>query len=44
VIEGLRDTYSGRTVSARKQRNIDAERDSVGRSPKESLKAKHSTA
>ena len=36
--KGLRDTYSGRTVSARTQRNIDAVRDSVSRSPKKSLR------
>ena len=35
--KGLRDTYSGRRVSARTERNIDAVRDSVGRSPKKSL-------
>jgi len=34
----LRDTYSGRTVSARTQSKIDTVRDSVGRSPKKSLR------
>ena len=34
----LRDTYSGRTVSARTQRNIVAIRDSVGRSSRKSLR------
>ena len=34
----LRDTYSGRRVSARTERNIDAVRDSVGWSPKKSLR------
>jgi len=36
--KGLRDSYSGRTVSARTQRSIDAVRDSVGLSPKTSLR------
>jgi len=36
--KGLRDAYSGRTVTARPQRNIYAVQDSVGRSPKKSLK------
>ena len=35
--EDLRDTYSGRRVSARTERNIDAVQDSVGWSPKKSL-------
>ena len=35
--KGLRDTYSGRRVSARTERNIDAVQDS-GRSPKKSLR------
>jgi len=29
--KGLRDTYSGRRISARTERNIDAVRESVGR-------------
>ena len=37
-LKSLRDTHSGRTVSGRTQRNIDAVRDSVGRSPKKSLR------
>ena len=36
--KGLRDTYCSRRVSARPERNIDAVRDSVGRSPKNSLR------
>ena len=36
--KGLRDTYSGRSASARTERNIDAVQDSVGRSPKKSLR------
>ena len=36
--KGLGDTYSVRRVSARTERNIDAVRDSVGRSPKKSIR------
>ena len=36
--KGLGDTYSGRRVSARTERNIDVVRDSVGRSPKKSIR------
>ena len=36
--KSLGDTYSGRRVSARTERNIDAVRDSVGRSPKKSIR------
>ena len=36
--KGVRDTYSGRPASTRTQRNIDAVRDSVGRTPKKSLR------
>ena len=36
--KGLGDTYSGRRVSARTERNIDAVWDSVGRSPKKSIR------
>ena len=36
--KGLRDTYSGRRVGAKTERNIDAVRDSVGQSPKKSLR------
>ena len=35
---GKRDTYSGRPKSARSQENIDAIRDSLGRSPRKSLR------
>ena len=35
---GKTDTYSGRPKSARSQENIDAIRDSVGRSPRKSLR------
>ena len=38
TLKDLRDTYPGRTVSARTQRNIDAVRDSVGRRPKKLLR------
>ena len=34
----LKDTYSGRSVNARTERNIDVVRDSVGRSPKKSIR------
>ena len=36
--KGITDTYSGRKVSARTERNIDAVRNSVGHSPKKSLR------
>ena len=36
--KGITDTYSGREVSARTERNIDAVRNSVGHSPKKSLR------
>ena len=36
--KGITDTYSGRKVSARTVRNIDAVRNSVGHSPKKSLR------
>ena len=36
--KGLGDTYSGRRMSARTERNIDAVWDSVGRSPKKSIR------
>ena len=36
--KGLGDTYSGWRVSARTERSIDAVRDSVGRSPKKSIR------
>ena len=36
--KGLGDTYSGRRVSARTERNIDAVQDSVGQSPKKSIR------
>ena len=36
--KGKRDTYSGRPQSARSLENIDAIRDSVGRSPRKSLR------
>ena len=36
--KGKRDTYSGRPKSARSQENIDAIRDSLGRSPRKSLR------
>ena len=36
--KGLGDTYPGRRVSTRTERNIDAVRDSVGRNPKKSIR------
>ena len=36
--KGITDTYSGRKVSARTERNIDAVRNSVGHSPKKLLR------
>ena len=37
-VKGKRDTYSGQPKSARSQENIDAIRDSIGRSPRKSLR------
>ena len=36
--KGITDTYSGRRANTRTERNIDAVRNSVGRSPKKSLR------